>query len=83
MLQPTYSVSLTWLGPASSADPVASYDVYRAVSGGTWTLLVNQKGLSYTDSTVVDGATYQYQVTSVDASGVQSVPSNVFAAAIP
>jgi hypothetical protein len=32
---------------------------------------------------VADGVTYQYTVQSVDASGVESVPSNVYSAVIP
>jgi fibronectin type 3 domain-containing protein len=38
---------------------------------------------TYTDTTVQDGLTYDYEVTSVDASGVESTPSNVYTAAIP
>jgi chitodextrinase len=35
------------------------------------------------DSTVVSGATYTYEVMSVDSSGVQSVASNQITATIP
>jgi hypothetical protein len=80
-----YEVQLTWDAPASSADPVASYNVYRSASGGSYQKVntaVNAP-TTYTDTTVQDGLTYDYEVTSVDASGVESTPSNVYTAAIP
>jgi fibronectin type 3 domain-containing protein len=38
---------------------------------------------TYTDSTVQDGQTYAYYVTSVDSSGIESTPSNIFNVTIP
>jgi fibronectin type 3 domain-containing protein len=38
---------------------------------------------TFTDTTVASGSSYNYEVTSVDASGVESAPSNVYTAAIP
>jgi hypothetical protein len=81
----TYEVQLSWTAPASSADPVVSYNVYRSTGGGSYQKVnaaVNTP-TTYTDTTVQSGATYNYQVTSVDASGVESAPSNVYTAAIP
>ena len=81
----TYSVQLSWTAPASSADPVVSYNVYRATGTGAYQKLntaVNTP-TTYTDATVTSGTTYNYEVTSVDASGVESTPSNVYTAAIP
>jgi hypothetical protein len=80
-----YQVQLTWDAPASSTDAVVSYNVYRSTSGGSYQKLntaVNTP-TTYTDTTVTDGSTYNYEVTSVDASGVESTPSNVYTAAIP
>lgn len=81
----TYEVELSWGAPGSSTDPVAGYHIYRASSSGAYTLLnssVNQP-TTYTDTTVQAGATYNYEVRSVDAAGAESAPSNVYTAAIP
>ncbi len=81
----TYEVQLSWTAPASSADAVASYNVYRSTGGGAYQKLntaVNTP-TTYNDTTVQSGVTYNYEVTSVDASGVESAPSNVYTAAIP
>jgi fibronectin type 3 domain-containing protein len=37
----------------------------------------------FTDTTVTSGQAYVYYVTSIDGSGVESVPSNAFDVAIP
>ncbi len=80
-----YEVQLNWAAPASSGDAVAGYNVYRAANGGAYQKLnasANQPA-TYTDTTVQSGTTYTYEVMSVDASGVQSAPSNVYSAAVP
>ena len=82
----SYEVDLTWDAPRSSSDPVAGYDIYRAVSGSSSYQLLNSTidvSTTYTDTTVVDGMAYQYYATSVDASGNQSAPSNIFSVTIP
>jgi hypothetical protein len=82
----TYSVDLGWDAPSTSSDPVASYNVYRAPSGSSsYTELtsVTESQTAYTDNSVQPGDSYQYYVTSVDASGVESVPSNIAVATIP
>lgn len=83
--QTTYKVGLSWDAPASSSDPVVGYQVYRATGAGAYSLLnaTPVTALTYTDSTVADGTTYNYEVVSVDAQGVQSAPSNVYTAVIP
>src|SRR5262249_39082531 len=57
-----------------------SYNVYRStVSGFTASsanLVGSATGASYTDSTVTVGTTYYYLVTGLNASGLQSSPSN-------
>jgi hypothetical protein len=80
-----YAVDLSWDAPGSSGDPVAGYNVYRAPTGGSLYQLVNSSvdaNTAYMDSTVQNGVSYDYYVESVDASGVQSVPSNTFAVTI-
>jgi hypothetical protein len=83
----SYEVNLSWDAPASSSDPVAGYNVYRSPSGSSsYQLLgsVNSSKLSYTDTdSIQDGQTYDYIVESVDASGNESVPSNMAAVSIP
>lgn len=80
-----YEVQLNWAAPSSSGDAVAGYNIYRAANGGAYQKLntsANQPA-TYTDTTVQSGTTYTYEVMSVDASGVQSAPSNVYSAAVP
>jgi fibronectin type 3 domain-containing protein len=82
----SYEVNLTWAAPVSSPDPVAGYDIYRAVTGGSAYQLLNSSintPTSYTDTTVANSTSYTYYVVSVDAQGNQSVPSNTFTVAIP
>jgi hypothetical protein len=81
----SYQVELSWDAPTSSSDPVAGYHIYRANSGRTYQLLNSSVNTptTYTDTAAQDGATYNYEVTSVDASGVESAPSNVYTAVIP
>jgi len=82
----SYEVNLTWDAPASSPDPVAGYNVYRAVSGSSTYQLLNSSvdtSTSYTDTTVADNTSYTYYVESVDAEGNQSVPSNTITISIP
>ena len=82
----SYVVDLTWDAPASSSDPVAGYNIYRAVSGSSSYQLLNStvnEPTTYADTTVTNGTAYQYDVESVDASGNRSAPSNVFSVTIP
>ncbi|HEX4039285.1 MAG TPA: choice-of-anchor D domain-containing protein [Acidobacteriaceae bacterium] len=81
----TYSVDLSWNAPTSSPDPVAGYRIYRATNGGSYQLLNSSlnASTSFTDSSVSAGSSYDYEVTSVDADGNESTPSNIYAPAIP
>jgi hypothetical protein len=82
----SYSVDLTWDAPTSSPDPVAGYNIYRAPSGSSpYTLLGSSVGTetTYVDGTVVAGQSYDYEVKSVDSSGVESVPAGPVPVTIP
>lgn len=81
----SYEAELSWDAPANSKDAVVGYHVYRASGSGGYQLLNSSVNLptTYTDTTVQDGATYNYQVKSVDATGIESAPSNVYTASIP
>lgn len=78
-----HTVHLTW-GASSSA--VIGYNVYRRLASVTSYAPLSStpiNALSYDDSTVALGATYDYVVTAVDAAGVESVYSNPATAVIP
>jgi len=78
-----HSVSLTW---NASISTVSGYNVYRStVSGGSYTKINSSLVaiLSYTDSTVQNGATYYYVTTAVDSTGGESTFSNEVSAPIP
>jgi hypothetical protein len=82
----SYVINLSWNAPASSPDPVAGYNAYRASGGSTAYQLLNSSldtQTAYVDSTVQSGQTYSYIVKSVDASGIESAPSNPFSVTIP
>jgi fibronectin type 3 domain-containing protein len=82
----SHQVTLTWVAPSSSSDPVAGYNVYRSTGGSSAFTLLNssvEKQTSYVDTNVQTGLTYDYIVKSVDASGVESTSSNEAAATIP
>ena len=80
------AVALTWDAPTSTTDPVASYHMYRALSGSsTYTLLGSTSAgtTAYTDSAIAAGTTYLYYVTAVDSAGAESAPSNSATVAVP
>jgi hypothetical protein len=82
----SYSVDLSWDAPTESTDPVAGYNVYRSPSGtSTYTLLNSSVDTltTYVDSTVQNGDSYDYIVESIDASGVESVPTSPILVTIP
>jgi fibronectin type 3 domain-containing protein len=85
VVAPLHDVVLNWDPPASISDPVAGYNIYRATGAGAFVLLnpVPDPQVSYTDFSVVSGATYTYAVKSVDYSNIESVSSNQVTVTIP
>ena len=84
-MQRTYSVDLTWQVPSSSADPIAGFNVYRAVSGSGNFAQINSAlvtSAAYSDMQT-GAASWDYEIRSVDANGTVSAASNVFTAVIP
>jgi hypothetical protein len=82
---PVHSVSLSW--NASTSQGITSYNVYRALYGtscGSYSNIGSTASsiTTYTDSVVIDGATYCYATTAVDPSG-ESGYSNITQAVIP
>jgi autotransporter-associated beta strand protein len=58
-------ISLSWL----AASGAGSYNLKRGTSSGAETNLLNTTGTSYTDTAVVNGTTYYYVVSSLNAGG--------------
>jgi hypothetical protein len=83
--QTPHTVSLSWTASAdAAANPSLTYNVYRSTGcSGPFVLMNNapDSATTYLDAAVFAG-TYCYLVTAV-LSGVESVPSNQAAAAIP
>lgn len=79
-----HKVQLNWNAPSSSA--IVGYNVYRVVNGSTAYQRVNSSAISsttFTDANVQRGSSYVYYVTSLDSSGLESLPSNTTAVGIP
>ncbi len=77
---PVHSVNLSW--SASTSSSVSSYNIYRAAYAsacGSFSKInpLPNTGTLYTDSAVVDGATYCYATTAVNTSNEESGYSNV------
>ena len=68
------AVPLSW-NAATDNVGVTGYRIYR--NGG---LVSTVTGLSYTDTGLLAGTTYQYKVTAVDAAGNESTPGAVTSA---
>jgi len=78
-------VHLTWSPPPSLTD-LAGYHVYRSSAGASVFQLVSSTlntQPSYADDAVASGQSYDYEVTSVNSSGVESYPSNITTVSIP
>jgi hypothetical protein len=81
-----HKVQLSWDAPSSSTSTIAGFNVYRATLGvSSYALLTSSldTGMTYTDASVLSGSTYNYVVTTVDNTGMESVPSNSTQVTIP
>ncbi len=80
-----HSVDLSWDAPTDSPQPVSGYHIYRSIGGGSFALINSgvETQTSYVDNTVAASTTYNYEVRSVDSSGVESVPSNEVTVTVP
>lgn len=84
-ISPTeHSVNLSW---AASTTPNVQYNVYRGTQHlGPYPTKLNstpQSNTSFTDSSVQNGVTYYYVVTSIDGNSGESDYSNEAQATIP
>jgi len=81
-IQVNHTVGLSWT--ASTSTGVVGYRVYRAgVTGGPYSQIATQSGLTYTDTLAIAGQTYFYVVTDVDTNNNESPFSNEVQAVIP
>jgi len=64
-------IGLTWTAPSSSGTgPVTGYRIYRSADGSAWgSLATIGNALSFTDTTVANGATFWYSVAAISAYG--------------
>ena len=80
--QTSTSVALTWR-PNTAA---AGFNIYRSPAGaGSYTKVNGNPilGASFADRGLAHGTAYDYQIRAIDASGQESAPTNVIAAATP
>ena len=77
------SVELDWNEPANGGAPVTGYEVYRGETSGSATFLTTVTGAtSYSDTDVLSGQTWWYQVAAVNSVGV-GARSNEVSATVP
>jgi len=78
-------VNLAWNPPSSLTD-LAGYHIYRSTAGASAFQLLNSTlstESAYADDTVASGNGYDYEVTSVNLTGIESAPSNITTVSIP
>jgi hypothetical protein len=63
------SVALTWSAPNDGGSPITGYDVYQGTSSGEETLLGVVTAPADTDTTVINGNTYYYEVSAINGVG--------------
>ncbi len=83
-----HSVTLTWQAPSpvGGSGTISGYNVYRSPSSATTYAKLNtaaNAGLTFTDSSVSAGTSYNYCVTTVDSLGEESVCSAPATANVP
>jgi outer membrane protein assembly factor BamB len=80
----TQKVTLTWTAPSDSGgSAIVGYKIYRAVLGGSPSLLatVSRSNLTYVDTTGTAGTNYTYYVVAVNGEGAG--PASAVASATP
>jgi hypothetical protein len=71
-------VALTW----TLSSGATSYNVERAPSGGSFSIITNVPGTTYVDTGLTDGTTYYYIVTAVNLGGVSGNSNEIGATPI-
>ncbi|MHB8220574.1 MAG: fibronectin type III domain-containing protein [Acidimicrobiales bacterium] len=76
-------VTITWAAPTDGGSPISEYDVYRGISPGaegrTPIATVGATRFAFTDTSVVPGPTYYYEIAAVNAAGVSEPSAQVSA----
>ena len=71
-------VNLTWTAPSDNGgSAITGYIVYRSVISGQETVLNPVTGTTYQDQNLVNGITYYYQVSAVNAVGEGQLSNEV------
>jgi hypothetical protein len=79
-----HEIALSWNAPTGTSSQIAAYNVYRSPCGkSSYQRLNASTTAEYTDNIVQSGTAYDYIVKSVDASGMESAPSNMTTVTIP
>jgi fibronectin type 3 domain-containing protein len=84
----THSVTVAWLAPspAGGSGTISGYNIYRSLASAATYAKLNTSvsaGLTFTDSSVSAGASYNYCITTVDSLGEESVCSAPATANVP
>src|SRR5262249_19244574 len=79
------SVTLGWSAPSSNGgSAITGYKVYRATASGAETLLTTLGNVTtYTDNGVVNGTTYYYKVSALNAVGEGALSNELHAPPAP
>jgi fibronectin type 3 domain-containing protein len=79
------TVNLSWAPPSSNGgSAITGYKLYRSTTSGNESLLINLGNVtSYADNAVVNGTTYYYQLSAVNAIGEGSRTSEVQSTTAP
>ena len=63
-------ISLNWSAPFNGGRPITGYNVYRSLADPVaYTLIGTTTGLTYSDASVANGATYLYAVSANNSAG--------------
>jgi fibronectin type 3 domain-containing protein len=82
----THYVNLKWDAGTDNGDPEVGFFIYRSASGNNSFTKVESTPTvptTFNDSTMEYGSSYNYYVTSVDANGNESGPSNTTTVFVP
>jgi hypothetical protein len=64
-------VVLSWNGPIDNGSgALTNYNIYRSTTaGGTFSLIASPEGFTFTDTSLVNGQSYWYEVSAVNTNG--------------